>query len=637
MAEVTYQIDSELKKQLKNIPSTCGIYMMTDKKGEVIYIGKALNLKVRIRSYFNTTSWKERPKLYFMMPKVKEIRTKVTNSEKEALILEANLVNKYQPKYNVTLKDDKKFPWLMITYDEDYPRVIPIRDVAGFKTKYPNTKNKFFGPYSDSGAMWETYKILKEGFQLRLRRKPLFKDRPCMNYHIGLCSGPCQKLISYDDYHKIVKQVEDFLLGKYDIVLESLEKQMKEASEKLDYEKAAKLRDTVQKIKKVLEKQFVVSANHTLNQDVFACDYQDNLMVLELILVREGKVITFESLTIDVPQETSPKEAFEEAIKQYYIRTQDENIPNEIIVQFDLNEKRFIEDWLSSRLNNRSQRSKVKNQKKYLVTIVCPKKSKKLELVKMAEQNAKLALQRVLISNIGLVETHDYASLLQELQNELHLKNYPNHIECFDISHLGGTGTVGSMVCFINGQPEKSKYRKFKLKTLLNKIDDYKAMKEIVARMYKNNAQSSFPDLIIIDGGKGQLSAAREALESIGIDLQKIDLISLAKKREEIFKLDLKDSIQLDRKSQSLFLIQRVRDEAHRFAITYQRERRTKDTFTPELEKIPALSKAKIKRLMNYFGSVKNIQETDLKTFASALGEEEESVKETWEKVKETK
>src|SRR3989338_10390418 len=246
-------IDPDVKKQLKDIPKSSGIYMMLDKKGDVIYIGKAVNLKDRIRSYLNTSSWKDRPKLYFMMPKVGEIKTVITRSENEALILEANLVNKYQPKYNVTLKDDKKFPWLMITYDETYPRVVQIRDVAGFKTKYPKTKNKFFGPYSDAGAMWGTYKILKEGFQLRLRRTPLFKDRPCMNYHIGLCSGPCQKLITYDDYHKIVKQVERFLLGKYSDILKDLKRQMKEASQALQYEKATNFRDTIGKITRVLE------------------------------------------------------------------------------------------------------------------------------------------------------------------------------------------------------------------------------------------------------------------------------------------------------------------------------------------------------------------------------------------------
>ena len=561
MISSNHNLDSSLKGQLKNIPSSCGIYMMTDKKGDVIYIGKAVNLKGRVRSYLNTTSWKDRPKLSFMMPKVKEIKTIITRSEKEALILEANLVNKHQPKYNVTLKDDKKFPWLMITYDEQYPRVVPIRDVAGFKNKFPKTKNKFFGPYSDSGAMWETYKILKEGFQLRIRRKPLFKDRPCINYHIGLCSGPCQKLVSYDDYHKIVNQVENFLLGKYDNLLKELKKQMKESSKKLEYEKAAKLRDTVKKIEKVLEKQIVVSDNSKLSQDVFACDYSEGVMVLEVILVREGKVIAIESLVINLPKETNIEEAFLDAVKQYYIKT--ENVPKEIITQFELQEKDHIEEWLK-------------------VKISCPRKGKKFELVQMAKQNARFALQRVLISNPNIEAIHELP--LQELQDELNLKNYPKHIECFDVSHLGGMSTVGSMVCFIDGKPEKSMYRKFNLKTVLNKIDDFQAMREIVSRRYFRsrgaiNRAPTTPDLIIIDGGKGQLGAAKEGLEVAGVDLTKIDLISLAKKREEVFKLDKKDPILPERKSQVLFLIQRIRDEAHRFAITFQREKRSKKVF----------------------------------------------------------
>lgn len=611
------------KEQLKNIPTSSGIYMMLDKKGSVIYIGKALNLKTRVRSYFNEKSWNERPKLHFMMPKVKEIKTFITRSEKEALILEANLVNKHQPKYNVLLKDDKKFPWLMITYDEKHPRVLPIRDVLGFKKKYPKTKNKFFGPYSDSGAMWETYKILKEGFQLRLRRKPLFKDRPCMNYHIGLCSGPCQNLISNDNYMSIAKQVEDFLLGKYDAVLKNLKKQMSEASESLHYEKAAKFRDVINKINSVLEKQIVVSDDHKLSQDIFACDFNEKDMVLEVLLVREGKVIAVESFPLSIPKDTDYVEAFSEGIKRYYSRVDNVNIPNEIITQFELKEKEQIEEWLS-------------------VSVICPKKGRKLELVEMARQNARLSLQKIILSRINdvdlemlEVEGGNSTSLLSDLQKELSLKNYPKRIECFDISHLGGTGTVASMVVFVDGKPEKSDYRKFKIKSLpTGKIDDFSSMKEVISRRYFNK-EMDLPNLIMIDGGKGQLSSARESLEKGGVDLDSIDLISIAKKLEEVYKPGLKEPIRLERKSKPLFLIQRIRDEAHRFAITFQRDTRAKNTFESELEKIEGLGKAKIKRLMNYFGSEKSMKESTLEEFAKAFGQKEENVKEIWGKIKE--
>ncbi len=626
MKENTLEINPDLKKQLTNIPSLPGVYMMSNKKGEVIYIGKAINLKDRVRSYFNVASWKDRPKLNFMMPKVCEIKTVVTRSEKEALILEASLVNKHQPKYNVVLKDDKKFPWLMITYDENYPRVVPIRDVALFRKKYPKTKNKFFGPYSDSGAMWETYKILKEGFQLRLRKKPLFKDRPCMNYHIGLCSGPCQNLIVDDAYYSIVQQVENFLLGKYDAVLKSLKKQMKEASSSLQYEKAAKLRDTIEKIKKVLEKQIVVSDKTKLSQDVFACSWSDQNMILEILLVREGKVIAVESLVVEIPKGTDCVDAFSQAIKQYYIRIDDDNIPSEIIVQFELKNKGYIEEWLSCR--GAPVRTKRGNNGNIIIT--CPKKGKKLELVKMAEQNAKISLQKILIANINNVGASCNLPL-QELQDELQLKNYPNRIECFDVSHLGGTGTVGSMVCFAEGKPDKNQYRKFKLKTVLNKIDDFKAMTEIVRRRYFS---APLPDLVIIDGGKGQLSAAKEALESLGLDLERVDLVSLAKRIEEVFKPGKKDSIILDRKSKTLFLMQRIRDEAHRFAITFQRDTRVKDMFESKLEKIPGLTKAKIKKLMNYFGSINNIQNADLETFTEVFNHSQSISKAIFEKIK---
>lgn len=609
------------KEQLKNIPTSSGIYMMLDKKGSVIYIGKALNLKTRVRSYFNEKSWNERPKLHFMMPKVKEVKTFITRSEKEALILEANLVNKHQPKYNVLLKDDKKFPWLMITYDEKYPRVLPIRDVLGFKKKYPKTRNKFFGPYSDSGAMWETYKILKEGFQLRLRRKPLFKDRPCMNYHIGLCSGPCQNLISDNDYMNIADQVEDFLLGKYDAVLKNLKKQMFEASEALYYEKAAKFRDVINKINNVLEKQIVVSDDHKLSQDIFACDFNEKDMVLEVLLVREGKVIAVESFPLSIPKDTDYVEAFSEGIKRYYSRVDNVNIPNEIITQFELKEKEQIEGWLSA-------------------SVICPKKGRKLELIEMARQNARLSLQKIILSKINDVDLDmlevdgvSSTSLLSDLQKELILKKYPKRIECFDISHLGGTGTVASMVVFIDGKPEKSEYRKFKIKSLpTGKIDDFSSMKEVISRRYFNK-EMDLPDLIMIDGGKGQLSSAKESLEKVGVDLNKVDLISIAKKLEEVYKPGLKDPIRLERKSKLLFLIQRIRDEAHRFAITFQRDTRVKNTFESELEKIEGLGKAKIKRLMNYFGSEKGIKESSLEEFAKAFGQNTSNIEPLWSKI----
>ena len=613
-------IDPQLKKELKNIPSSSGVYMMIDKKGDVIYIGKAVNLKDRIRSYLNISSWKDRPKLHFMMPKVVEIKTVITRSESEALILEANLVNKYQPKYNVTLKDDKKFPWLMITYDEEYPRVVPIRDVAGFKVKYPKTENKFFGPYTDSGAMWETYRILKEGFQLRLRRKPLFKDRPCMNYHIGLCSGPCQKLISKENYQNIVQQVEDFLSGKYKSLLKKLKNQMKDASSDLDYEKAAKIRNAIQKIEIILEKQIVVSDDPNLSQDIFAYCCRGDLMVLELFAVREGKVIVVETLNVNLPKETTAEEAFNDALKQYYARVEDSNIPREILVQIKLAEAGKITDWLSKRASK--------------VVIINPKKGKKLEILKMVQKNAMLAMERILLSNLSeKINSDNLDESLKELQSELNLRNFPGHIECFDISHLGGTGTVGSMVCFMGGKPDKNKYRKYKIKSLIDKPDDFKSIKEVVSRRY-SRSNENVPDLIIIDGGKGQLSAAKEALQNLNYDLAKTDLISLAKKQEEIFKPDKKNSILLEKNSKALFLLQRIRDEAHRFAITFQRDTRAKNTFTTELEKIPGLGKARIKRLMNYFGSLKNIKESDLANFASVLGQKEEKIQTLWENIR---
>jgi len=391
---------------------------------------------------------------------------------------------------------------------------------------------------------------------------------------------------------------------------------------------------------------------------------------MEVLLVREGKVIAIESYPLSIPKEIDYVEAFNDGIKQYYSRIVDENIPREILVQFELLEKEQIEKWLSGR--------------KEKLSILCPKKGRKLELIEMARQNAKLSLQKIILSNINKVdlEMSDVemlraTSLLTDLQKQLELNNYPKRIECFDISHLGGTGTVASMVVFINGKSEKSEYRKFKIKSLpTGKIDDFASMKEVISRRYRKSVilrseatkdlitlgdpspvaqDDRLPDLIIIDGGKGQLSAAKESLEKQGINIssceprakscgesesqdaapssQLVDLVSLAKKFEEIYKPGLKIPIRLERKSEVLHFVQRIRDEAHRFAITFQRDTRAKNTFESELEKIEGLGKAKIKRLMNHFGSVKSIKESTLKDFAEALGQKEESVRDLWKTV----
>ena len=557
MSKKEVQIAPGLKSNLKNIPNKPGIYMMLNAREEIIYIGKAKDLKARVRTYLNIKSWEDRPKLYFMMPKVNEIKALVTNSETEALILEANMVYKHQPKYNVTLKDDKKFPWLMITKDEKYPRIVPIRDIQSFRKKYPKSKNVFFGPYSDAGAMWEVYKIIKEGFKLRIRKKPLFKDRTCINYHLGLCSGPCQDLITHEDYLRIVKQVENFLSGKHKEILAELKSEMKNASANLEYEKAAKIRNTIQKIEKVLEKQIVISDNTNLNQDIFVIETSEKNTLLQALIIRGGKVISTESHIIKGSSDTLVKEALTESIKQYYTRVNNTNIPDEVILEETLAEQNEIEKWLTDRRGKR-------------VTISIPKKGNKLELLKLTHENAIFNLRKI---NSQYTEevADDPSIVLENLKNLLFLKKTPFIIECFDISHLGGTNTVASMVTFKNGKPDKAHYRKFNIQSLpLNKIDDFSSIKEVIKRRYSKLVPKDFPDLIIIDGGKGQLSTACEAIGNIANQ----DIISLAKKNEEVFKPGRKAPIILDKTSKELHLLQHIRDEAHRFAVSFQRNKR---------------------------------------------------------------
>jgi excinuclease ABC subunit C len=624
----------ELEQQIKHISQDPGVYLFFDRFNRIIYIGKAIKLKNRIQSYWNESNWSNRYKLKFLVPKITKIETIVTKSEKEALILESNLVFKHQPQYNVLLKDNKTFPWLVITYDEAYPRLIPVRDIKKFK-KRRDSKNKFFGPYTNSGAMYENLELVNELFPLRKKRTPPFKNRPCLNYDLGKCLGPCQKLISEEDYGNMLEQVEMLLKGNYDDLKSLLTAEMLEASDDLNFEKAAKLRDQIKSLKTFNEVQNVISVNYDLSQDIFAIAYdpdeQCDFACLQVFKIREGKLINRENHEIDFGDENDPKEIFESAFMQYYTQVADSDLPKEILLSEELaspkeenevsqpcrneaSSSNTLEEWLSERKGSK-------------VTINTPKRGDKYAQVELAKRNAKLMLRKM---KIDMLEdsSKDINVALDNLQKALDLKSTPSRIECFDISHIQGTNVVASMVCFIDGLPAKDQYRRFKIS--IDQNNDFASMQEVVKRRYKplskalkvenenqeehgfregeaeaNTGLDSSPNLIIIDGGKGQLSAAREIIKEL--NLSHIQIVGLAKREEEIFFPENKTPMVLDRKSPELFLIQKIRNEAHRFAIEYHRKLRARKAKESLLDSVPGLGPKKKKILLEKFGTVNRI------------------------------
>ena len=604
----------ELEQQIKHISQDPGVYLFFDRFNRIIYIGKAIKLKSRVQSYWNESNWSNRYKLKFLVPKITKIETIVTKSEKEALILESNLVFKHQPQYNVLLKDNKTFPWLVITYDEAYPRLIPVRDIKKFK-KRRNSKNKFFGPYTNSGAMYENLELVNELFPLRKKRTPPFKNRPCLNYDLGKCLGPCQKLVSEEEYGNMLEQVEMLLKGNYDDLKSLLTAEMLKASDDLNFEKAAKLRDQIKSLRTFNEVQNVISVNYDLSQDIFAIAYdpdeQCDFACLQIFKIREGKLINRENHEIDFGDENDTKEIFESAFMQYYTQVADSDLPKEILLSEELAspEKEEAEDGVSKESQNEisppnTLEEWLSERKGSKVTINTPKRGDKYAQVELAKRNARLTLRKM---KIDMLEnsSKDINVALDNLQKALDLKSTPSRIECFDISHIQGTNVVASMVCFIDGLPAKDQYRRFKIS--IDQNNDFASMQEVVKRRYKplSNGLDSSPNLIIIDGGKGQLSAACEIMKEL--NLSHIQIVGLAKREEEIFFPENKTPMVLDRKSPELFLIQKIRNEAHRFAIEYHRKLRARKAKESLLDSVPGLGPKKKKILLEKFGTVNRI------------------------------
>lgn len=593
-----------LEEKLQRLPDKPGVYLMHDAAGEVIYVGKASSLKNRVRSYFRGR--KSQPvKTQSLVKNIRDFEYIVTDNEVEALILEFNLIKKYDPKYNVMFRDDKSYPYLKITLNEEYPRIEITRNMVKDGARY-------FGPYTSVGALNETVRLLRRLFPLRTCRRPAFEQRKraCLNAHIKRCPAPCVGEISREKYQEMVREVLLFMEGKQEDLLLKLNRRMQEYAENLEFEKAAGIRDQVKAIERVLEKQKIVSVDGK-DQDVVAMARGLDEVCIQVFFVRQGKLVGRDHFFLERTDQLSREEVMAVFLKQYYSRAA--AIPGVLLLSDEVEDRPVIQEWLTQVRGGR-------------VTLHVPQRGTKLKLVEMVAANALAELKEH--EEDTRKKTMSLQEALLELQEYLHLEGLPLRMECYDISNISGTDSVGSMVVFENGSPKPADYRRFKIKRVAGP-DDFASLQEVLERRFKpkeprgngsgtDGSFSKLPDLVIIDGGKGQLSAAREVMQQLGVG--DIPTFGLAKQQEELFAEGQQEPILLPRNSQSLYLIQRLRDEAHRFAISYHRGLREKKLRSSVLDEVPGIGPKRKRALLREFGSVRGIRRATLEQLAQVEG-----------------
>ncbi len=587
-----------LKEKLNNLPAKPGVYYLKGKDDKIIYIGKAKSLRSRVRSYFQNSSID--PKTAVMILKIKDFEIIVTNSEIEALILEANLVKEHKPKYNINLKDDKSYPYIRIT-KELYPRIFPTRKII-------HDGSRYFGPYTNVRSLKQTLRFIRNIFQIRscnyiLTYESIKKKnvKVCLDYHIKKCSGVCEGFVSTEEYQQTVKQMIYFINGKNSILLEELREKMKKASEEMNFEEAAKIRDNIEAIENFSAGHKVV-LNNMNDIDIFSIAVDGDSACGVIFKVRDGKVTGRQHFYLANVKNKEKSEILKSLIQQYYIKSR--YYPDEIYVPVIPEDAVSIKKWLEK-------------EKGHRINLTSPKIGKKNKLIKMGEKNARLLMEELKIQKM---KSGDFVpNSVVALQKDLHLKILPKRIEAFDISNISGTDAVASMVYFENGIPKKSEYRKFKIKTVVGS-DDFAMIEEVVRRRYGRllKEKSKFPDLILIDGGKGQVSSAFDALKKIGINSQ--PLAGIAKRYEEVYLPGLKEPQSISKSSPGLMLLQRIRDESHRFALQYHRKLRKKRTIFSELDEIKGIGRIRKEKLFKEFGSIRNIQKANINTILKLPG-----------------
>lgn len=582
-------VSEELLEKVSHLPTTPGVYLWHDQYKRIIYVGKAINLRNRVRSYVRHDS-RRAPKVEAMMRRAVDVEVIQTKTEMEALILEATLIKEHHPRYNIMLRDDKTYPYVKITVQEEFPRVLMTRRMERDGAKY-------FGPFTDVTAVHRTLKLLRQHFPLRTCRN-MKVDRPCLQYHMGYCEAPCMGYVKKERYATYIDEIVHLFEGKRIPLLDVLQQKMEAAAEELDFETAALYRDQLQSIEKVQEKQRMVTQRGDI--DVLGIATEGQLACVQLFFIRSGRLLGRENYFVQNDGD-EPVTIMTEFIKQYYGAST--FIPKELLLPMETEDRTLFSEWFSA----------MKGQQ---VEVSIPQRGYKKDLLRMAEENAHNFLnERRRQWQYNLDKS---GGAVKKLAEVLDLPRLPERMECFDISHTQGSETVASMVVFEGGRPAKKEYRRFKLKTVQGKPDDFKSMAEIMERRYGNERDWPLPDLIIIDGGKGQLNAALPLIRKVGVS--DVPVISLAKRIEEVFVEGKSESIILSHHSPELQLLQQIRDEAHRFAITYHRKLRGKRNLESILDHIEGIGPKRRQALWKHFGSMEAIKAATVEELAAADG-----------------
>jgi excinuclease ABC subunit C len=604
-------LSDQIQGQLDTLPNRTGCYLMKDQEGKVIYVGKALNLRSRVRSYFHSAAQLD-PKTRVLVGHITNIEWIVVASELEALILEMNLIKKHRPMYNIRLKDDKRYPYIKVHWAELFPKVTVTRHMDADGSRY-------FGPYTSVWAVHKTLDVLRRIFPyLTCDRVITGQDeRACLYYDIKLCTAPCIGKVDQDTYRQMISDLCDFLNGRTETIVERLTAEMETASTDLRFEKAAAVRDQLEAIESIVERQRIVSNDYT-DSDVIAMARSEREACVQVFFIRGGKLIGREFFMMENTADSPDADVMAEFLKQFY--DQAANVPPEVLLPHEVEEAQVIRQWLSKRRGDGG------------VEIHIPKSGQKHELIQMAAENAAETLNA--LQTQWQADAHRQTEALVEIQEALSLARAPERIECYDISNTQGTAAVGSMVVFERGVSNNKLYRRFNIKTVQGP-DDFASMQEVLSRRFKrwqaakednpipgakpDAAFSNLPDLVIVDGGKGQLGRAITVFEDYGL-IDKVPLVALAKQSEELFLPGRERGILLPRSSQGLYLLQRIRDEAHRFAITAHRARRTKSGISSQLDEIPGIGPNRRRALLKTFGSIEALREASIEQLTAIKG-----------------
>jgi excinuclease ABC subunit C len=612
----------DIKEQLKKLPDKPGVYLMKDENGEIIYVGKSKSLKNRVGQYFRSQKGHP-PKVKAMVKVIKEFEYIITDTEVEALILEANLIKKHKPRYNVLLRDDKSYPYIKVTLNEKYPRVLKTRRVIKDSARY-------FGPYINVDAVNQTLATIEELFPLRKCKRNLEQnnERPCLNYHIKKCLGPCTGKVNHDEYMEMIDQIVLFLGGKQDILIKELEGKMAKAAQELHFERAAKYRDRINALKNLAEKQKIVSTSDA-DQDYISMAISDDKVCIMVFFVRSGKLVGREHYILEGTEDMERSEILSTFVKQFYSSTS--FIPKEILAHENMEDSEVIESWLSQ-----------KRQSK--VTVKQPMRGEKKKLLELVYKNA---LEYLTKFEEKINRDKEYSQkVLNEIKYILGLDHLPKRIEAYDISNMYGVFSVGSMVVFENGKPQNSGYRRFKVRTIEGP-NDYGSMQEVLFRRFKRGIEenqmlkeqgisfekgkfSIFPDIVLVDGGKGHVKAAEDVLVALGLNIPVAGMVKDDKHRTKglIYK---GDEIYLEKRSYGFKLIAKIQEEVHRFAISYHKTLRDKSMVQSVLDEIPGIGKKRKKELLKHFGSIEKIRKASVKELKEVDGMNTKSAKSVYE------